>query len=148
MFDTSSNLRRKRYNECTASALLQSVLILTGAGSAAAAVAHEYIIFLFTYGTITAKVLQTVLEPGGCKRHCGPPASRTPGLETEPSPLVCDAGVTLVLVAPVEEVAVLRVVFSTKHCGWARLPNSQKPQWRKRSGQRRMGVAQTTWASR
>ena len=55
-------------------------------------------------------LLRTVLEPGSCKRHCGPPASRTPGLETEPSPLVCDAGVTLVLVTPVAELAALRVV--------------------------------------
>ena len=56
-------------------------------------------------------LLRTVLEPGSCKRHCGPPASRTPGLETEPSPLVCDAEVTLVLVMPVEELATLRVVL-------------------------------------
>ena len=50
MFDTSSNLLRKRYNKCTASALLQSALILTAAGSAAAAIVHEYIMFLFTCG--------------------------------------------------------------------------------------------------
>ena len=31
-------------------------------------------------------LLRTVLEPGSCKRHCGPPASRTPRLEIEPSP--------------------------------------------------------------
>ena len=57
MIDTSSHLLRKRYNKCIAPASLQSVLILTGASSAAAAIVHRYIGCLFTCGTAVARVL-------------------------------------------------------------------------------------------
>ena len=54
-------------------------------------------------------LLRTVPEVVSCKRHCRGPASRTPGLETAPKPLVCGDITPLVLVAPTEVVEAGRV---------------------------------------